>query len=186
MTCNNSIFNNKNYLQTDGTAQRPHMSCSYANIALATFDNHALAYNCRQSHNVEMFRDDVFVVWVRGSVVLLDYINNLDDPGKIKFTMQVAEENGLEFLYLKLKIVEGKRNVDVYSKPTNSFTYVLPLTCYPYKNIRDVPKGIALRLRHICDTDEKYNQRSSGYQNYLIDREYNPSLVKKQFEEVGK
>ena len=29
LSCNNSIFNNTNYLQTDGTAQGPHMSCSY-------------------------------------------------------------------------------------------------------------------------------------------------------------
>ena len=49
--------------------------------------------------------------------------------------MQVADETVLEFLDLKLKIVKGKINVDVYSKPTNSFTYVLPSTCYPYKNI---------------------------------------------------
>ena len=60
--------------------------------------------------------------------------------------MQVADENGIEFLDLKLKIVEGEINADVYSKPTNSFTHVLPSTCYPYKNIRNVPKGIALRL----------------------------------------
>ena len=34
------------YLQTDGTAQGPHMSCSYADLALVIFDNRALAYNC--------------------------------------------------------------------------------------------------------------------------------------------
>ena len=100
--------------------------------------------------------------------------------------MQVVDENGLAFLDLKLKIVEGKRNVDVYSKPTNSFTYVLPSTCYPYKNIQNAPKGITLRLWRICDTDEKYNPCSSKYQNYLIGREYNSTLVKKQFEEVDK
>ena len=32
LSCNNSIFSNANYLQTDGTAQRPHMSCSYADL----------------------------------------------------------------------------------------------------------------------------------------------------------
>ena len=100
--------------------------------------------------------------------------------------MQVADENGLKFLDLKLKLVEGKINVDLYSKPTNSFTYVLLSTCYPYKNIRTVPKGIALRLRRACGTDKNYNQRSSEYQNYLKGREYNPTLVKKQFEEVGR
>ena len=164
------------------------MSCSYADLALATFDNRPLAYNWSPT-TWKRFHDDVFVVWAHGSAPLnlsLDYLNNLDDTGKIKFTMQVADKNGLEFLGLKLKIVEGKINVDVYSKPTSSFTYVLPSTCYPYKNIRNVPKGIALRLRRICDTDEKYNQCSNEYQNYLIGREYNPTLVEKQFEDVGK
>ena len=124
--------------------------------------------------------------WICGLNLFLDYLNNLDDTGKIKFTMQFADESGLEFLDLKLKIVEGKVNVDVYSKPTNSFTYVLPSTSYPYKNIRNIPKGITLRLQHICDTDEKYNQRSIEYQHFLIAGEYKPTLVKNKFTEVVK
>ena len=63
--------------------------------------------------------------------------------------MQVADENGLEFLDLKLKIVEGKVNVDVYSKLSNSFTYVLPSTCYPYKNIPHAPKGITKSVTYL-------------------------------------
>ena len=63
---------------------------------------------------------------------------------------------------------------------------MVPSTCNPYKNIKNIPKSIALGLQQIFDTDEKYNQCSSKYQNYLIGREYNPTLVKKQFEEVGK
>ena len=172
-------------MQTDVTAQGPHMSCSYADSTLVTFVNRVLACNCSPTI-WKRFRDDFFVVWAHGSAVLnlfLDYLNKIGDTGKIKFTMQVADETGLEFLDLKLKIVKGKINVDVYSKPTNSFTYVLPSTCYPYKNIGSVPKGIALRLRHICDTDENYNQRPSHDQNHAIGGEYNPALVKKQFEE---
>ena len=71
----------------------------------------------------------IFVVWTHGSETLnlfLDYLNNLDGAGKIQFMMQVADNNGIEFLDLKLKLVEGEINVDVYFKPTNSFTYVLP------------------------------------------------------------
>ena len=45
LSCNNSIFNNENYLQTDGTAQGPHMSCSYADIAIADFDKEASEYH---------------------------------------------------------------------------------------------------------------------------------------------
>ena len=108
----------------------------------------------------------------------------MDITGKIKFTMEVANENGLEFLDLKLKIVEGKIRVDVYAKPTNSFSYTSPNTCYPRNNICNIPKGIALRHRRICDDDETFNKRSEEYQRYLVAREHNPSLVKQQFSEV--
>ena len=101
--------------------------------------------------------------------LILLYLNNIDETGKIKFTMQIADEvNGLEFLDLKIKCLKGKLSVDVYSKPTNSFTYVLPSTCYPMKNINKVPQGIALRLRRICDATEKYESRADEYKNYLL------------------
>ena len=50
--------------------------------------------------------------------------------------------------------------VGVHSKPANSFTYVLPITCYPSESINNIPRGIALRLRQICDSDEKFKHRS--------------------------
>ena len=34
LACNNSKFNHQHSLQTDGTAQGPRMSCSYADIAM--------------------------------------------------------------------------------------------------------------------------------------------------------
>ena len=45
LKCNNSIFNKKHFLQTDGTAQSPYMSCSYSDIAIEKFDKKALEYN---------------------------------------------------------------------------------------------------------------------------------------------
>ena len=116
-------------------------------------------------------------------------MNNTDTTGKIKFTMSVANEPVLEFLDLSLHIGEHNKNcVDVlansFMKPTNSFMYILPSTCYPKKNINNVPKGIALRLRRICDTDKKFDIRSYKYQKYLIARDYKPTLVKRQFHAV--
>ena len=93
--------------------------------------------------------------------------------------MQIAEEKELEFIDLKVKIAEGKTNIDVYSKPPNSFTYTLLPTYYLYQNIHNISKVIAFRLRRICDKDERYNQGSSEYENYLIGRKHNPTLLKK-------
>ena len=138
-----SIFNNTNYLQTDGTAQEPHMSCSYADLALASYDSKALAFDLSPT-TWKRFRDDVFVVWLPGPgsiYLLLEYLNNIDKTGKIQFTMQAAGDDALGFFDPKLKMVNGKISVDVFSNLTNSFTYVLPSSCYPNRNIKNVPKG---------------------------------------------
>ena len=41
-----------------------------------------------------------------------------------------------------------------------------------------------MRLRRICGTDEKFDIHSYEYQNYLIARDYKPSLVKIQFHAI--
>ena len=146
---------------TYGTAQGPHMSCSYADLVLEFYDSKALAFDLSPT-TWKRFQDDVLVVWTHGPAsvsLFLEYLSKIDKTGKIQFTMQAAGDDGLEFLDLKLKMVNGKISVDVFSKPTNSFTYVLPSTCYPNRNIKNVPKAIALRLRRICDSDEKYDER---------------------------
>ena len=95
LSCNNSIFNNTNYLQTNGTAQRPHMSCSYADLALTSYGSKALAFDLSPTTS-KRFRDDVSVVWTHGpsSVSLfLEYLDNIDKTGKIQFTMYAAGDD---------------------------------------------------------------------------------------------
>ena len=109
-------------------------------------------------------------------------MNNIDRTKKIQFTMEVAKDV-LEFLDLKHKFdKEHKRIlVEIFAKATNSFTYVLRSTCFPKNNIENVPKGIALRLTKICDSDDKFEERSVQHHKYLVARDYKPSKVKKQF-----
>ena len=114
----------------------------------------------------------------------LDYLNQIDSTGKIKLTMQVQDEDGMGFLDLKLKLENSKITVDVFAKPTKSFTYVLPTSCYHRKSISNIPRGIAIRLTRICDTDEKFHSRSIEYKNYPIARDYKLSIVNKYFAHV--
>ena len=62
----------------------------------------------------------------------------------------------------------------------------MPSTCYPSNNIKNVPRGIPLRLKRICDSDEKVTARSNEYKNYLIAREYKPNVAQKHFTEISK
>ena len=96
-------------------------------------------------------------------------MNEIDRTKKIQFTMEVGKDV-LEFPYLKLKFdKEHKRiSVDIFSKATKSFTYVLPSSCFPKNSIENIPKGVALRLRRIFDSDDKFEERSVQYQKYLV------------------
>ena len=183
------MFDSKHYLQEDGAAQGPHMSCSYSDIAMYMYDlqalNHTPGVICRKR-----FRDDIFTVWNHFRSELDDFfsfLNSIHSNKKIQFTMSVANNDGLEFLDLKLCLdtISNRISVDVFAKPTNSFTYVLPSIFYPRKNIENVHVGVALRLRRICDSDEKFNLRSSEYQKYLIARDYKPHKVLRKFSRIS-
>ena len=91
--------------------------------------------------------------------------------------MKVATQNILELLDIQLKFDKVSRliSVVIFSKATSSFTYVLPSTCFPKTNIENIPKGVALRLRRIYDSDNKFEKRSAEYQKYLIAKDYKPT-----------
>ena len=93
LSCNNSAFNNTNYLQADGTAQEPHIF-SYADIAMTYHDRKALSYFL--SHTTwKGFRDDIFVALEHGTDTLsslLDYLNNVNEDEKIKITLEIADQ----------------------------------------------------------------------------------------------
>ena len=99
--------------------------------------------------------------------------------------MEVAK-NYLEFLDLRLMFDKDSKkiSVDVFSKATNSFIYVLPNTSLRKRNIENIPKGVAMRLRRIYDSDNKSQKRSKEYQNYFMARDYKPSKVRKQFSDI--
>ena len=114
-------------------------------------------------------------------------MDKVDPTKKFQFTMEVAIDT-LEFLDPSLKFdKESKQiSVDTFAKDTNSFTYGLPSTCFPKNNIENIPKGVALHLRKIYNSDQKFRKHSAEYQNYLIPTDYKPGKVKKQFLDMKK
>ena len=62
LECNNSVFVNVFYLQENGRAMGPHISCFYSDIAMFRFDIKALNY--RQGVQCcKRFRDDIIYLW---------------------------------------------------------------------------------------------------------------------------
>ena len=94
-------------------------------------------------------------------------MNNINSTKKIQFTMEVAKDI-LQCMDLQLKFDKVSKLIfiDIFSKATNSFTYVVPRTCFSKTNIEKIPKGVALGLRRICDSDSKFEKRNAEYQKY--------------------
>ena len=63
LECNNTSFYNKNYLQVDGTAQGPHMACSYSDIAMDRYDQEALRAPI-PPYFWFRYHDDIYLVWI--------------------------------------------------------------------------------------------------------------------------
>ena len=81
----NSVFNDKNIIQTDSGHQGPRMLCSYSDIAKAHFDNRAENY-ILETTGWKRFRGDVLSVLALNINTLPDFLqhlNNIDSTGKI-------------------------------------------------------------------------------------------------------
>ena len=87
LECNNYIFNNKFYLQTYGTAQGHHMSCSYSDIAIPVYDEKAMDQPFKPLI-WKRFRHDRFALQFHSDEDAnhyLNYLNTIDGSGKIYY-----------------------------------------------------------------------------------------------------
>lgn len=109
------------------------------------------------------FIDDIEMKWV-------DSRNNLDDfitfvnsfHHSIKFTTEISPFNNT-FIDTTSTLVDGKLDFILFSfhsfhtKPTDSHLYLMTSSCHPPHTFRDIPKGLATRVRRICSTQELYS-----------------------------
>ena len=88
----------------------------YPAYTISKFDTTALQYHF-QPTLWKIFQDDILTIWTQDSNTsesFLDYLNQIDSTGNIKFTIQVQSDDGIEFLDLKLKSENSKIAVDVF------------------------------------------------------------------------
>ena len=91
----------------------------------------------------------------------------------------------LPFLDLKIILKNNKLLTTVYSKPTGSKMYLHADSIHPESTFTDIQKGVSLRLRRICSTDEEFNERSKEYKAYIFARGHNPASVLKEFDKTA-
>ena len=132
------------------------------------------------------YRDDIFILWNGDPSRLkdfLDFMNSLDE--RLKFTIEIGGDT-LAFLDMLIRIIGGRLETTVYSKPTDSHLYLHASSCHKKSSIEGIQKGVALRLCRICSRNEDYKLKSKEYGAYLVCRGHDPKIVRKNFQDVGK
>ena len=117
-----------------------------------------------------------------GKTCIVSYALNSVDSN-LQFTLEFGG-NKLCFLDLKLTLKDNKIHTTVYNKPSVSHLYLQADSCHHLPSILGIQKGVALRLRRICSTDEEFNNKSKEYKAYLIGRGHKLKNVGKSFNDA--
>ena len=65
-------------------------------------------------------------------------------------------------------------------KSTDTHQYLLHTSCHPNHVKKPIPFSLALRIRRICSTDEKFKQRTSELLEFLCKRGHKRQYVQAQ------
>lgn len=126
------------------------------------------------------FINDVFCIWLHGQEMLkrfLEHANNcLPD---IMFTASYGPS--VSFLDTRVMKVNSTTITDLYTNNTDTHQYLLPSSHHPPHVQRNLPYGLALRIRMIVSDDRTFATRLIELQRFLAKRGYSKILVAQQF-----
>ena len=156
---------------------------------MTTIDHKILDTNNRPNDIIfppdwSRFRDDCFSPWFGGMPALLEFtewLNSLSDS--IKFTVKYSEVQ-LEVLDTLLFIINGRIESRVYFKPTDGHIYLLRQSSHHPSLYRNIPFGVALRLRRICSRDDWFDEQLDEYYQFFKRRKYKDSIIRKGFDQA--
>jgi len=189
---NNSFqFNNKNYIQTLGTAMGTKMAPTYATLTLAYLEEHLYdKIEQEYGNNIKMnfikswkrYLDDCFIFWKCswGDINKIHKLLQNLHP-KIKFTIEHNSKE-LPFLDIIIKNINGQIITDIYHKPTDTQQYLHFKSHHPQNCIKSIPYALARRIYTIV-TDKNLQQiRLKELEKTLLQRGYPTTLINKGFE----
>ena len=174
---NNFDFNGKHYLQVGGTAMGTRVAPSYANIFMDYFERR-FVYTYRLQPLVWLrFIDDIFMIWTHGMEELLQFLNHLNScHTSIKFTHECST-SPVNFLDIIVKLINNHIQTSLYTKPTDSHSYLRFDSDHAEHVCKSIPYSQFLRLRRNCSEFVDFLFHSSLLSYFLLCRLYPSNLI---------
>lgn len=183
---NNFCFDDKHYLQMEGTAIGSRLGMNYASTYLGDWERQLLEVSDKIPLSYFRFVDDIWGLWTHGIDELKKFqsIANNIHPN-IHVDLRYSTE-GLEFLDVFTSIKEGKLVTDLYSKPSDKHLYLHYQSSHPGSTKRAIPYGLGVRIKRICSEPGDYVRRRQEICGHLAKRGYSKKVVTDQFSRVDK
>eukprot|EP00116_Pleurobrachia_bachei_P002860 sb/3463122/ len=175
-------FNDDTFRQIEGTAMGKSHAPPYANLVVAFLICTKLLPDIEQNYNtntaehlkgnLKLFLDDGFMFLEEKYITATE-----------KFTMETSSKE-LPFLDVMVKLKpdmynasKAKVTTDLYSKPTDSFSYLHFKSCAPRHLKRNIPYCLARRIATIVSNEEQRKERLVELQHKLRRRGYPAQLI---------
>ena len=187
LVLNNNNFNldsNAHFVQTEGTAIGSKLGKNYACTYLGRWENELHARCIVKPLAYFRFCDDIFGIWLGGLEQLKQYhaLANSIHP-KIQVDLRHSETD-IEFLDVRVLLVDGSLKTDLFSKPTDTKAYLHYTSDHPSHTKDAVPMGLAIRIKRICSDQQNYVKHRNELGTRLISRGYPKTVIDKSFAKV--
>ena len=101
----------------------------------------------------------------------------------LSFTHE-ASKNCIPFLDLKVKLIDGKLETDLYMKPTDRHQYLHYLSSYPEHTKHSIVYSQTLRVNRLCSLEKDFNYHKLNMKEWFIKRGYPESVIDKEMKKV--
>ena len=128
--------------------------------------------------------DDIFFNWTHGEQELERFLEDLNNfTPNLTFTHE-ASKNCIPFLDLKVKLIDGKLETDLYMKPTDCHQYLHYLSSHPKHTKRAIIDSQTLRVNRLYSLEKDFNYHNLNMKEWFIKRSYPEPVIEKEIQKV--
>ena len=121
------------------------------------------------------------MAWVGTVEQLLEFMAWLNSIHKdLVFTYDYSKD-GVEFLDTFVYAVGDVVQTKLYSKASDTHCYLTPTSCHKSHVLKNIPYGVARRVRQNNSEDTNFLEQKEVFTQYLLDRWYHSSLIENAF-----
>ena len=174
-------FNGLHYKQCIGLAMGSPASVSIANIALHPLEKLFLE---TAQHIICFFRfiDDIIMISSATRTIIEEQITHLNTlHPTLKFTADISNSS---INFLDITIYKGpnfkdtgKLSTKIFTKPCDTFQYILPTSTHPPSTFKAFIYGEFLRIIRNSSEKEEYEATSSLFKERLLKRGYEEDFI---------